>query len=182
MYKDNLAHFPLCQSISASVASALSDIQLATKLSWLIDEFDRRFSDVRRQYSSFAVSANPFITDVDSAPHNLQMELIDIQSDSGLRPKFEDVKIEDFYHPLLPIALMTQLRLHAAHILSMFGSTYLCEHMFSIMNLNKTTHRSCITDDNFHAVLRITTAQDLKPVIDTLTSEKQCQTSGQKTK
>lgn len=103
VYKDNLAHFPLCQGISASVPGALSYIQLANKLSWLIDEFDRHFSDFRTQHSSFAVSANPFITDVDSAPHNLQMELIDIQSDSDLREKFEDVKIEDFYHLLLPL-------------------------------------------------------------------------------
>ncbi len=65
----------------------------------------------------------------------------------------------------MPPALMPQLRLHAARVLSMFGSNYLCEHMFSIMNQNKTKHRSRITDENLHAVLWIATAQNLTNMV-----------------
>ncbi|KAI5105877.1 general transcription factor II-I repeat domain-containing protein 2-like [Silurus meridionalis] len=150
--------------------------KLATKLSRLINKFDWRFSDFRGQHSGFAIFPNPFTTDVCTAPQHLQTELIELQSDSGLRAKFQDAAIQDFYHHLPP-GLMPQLRLHAARVLSMFGSTYLCQQMFSIMNLNKTKHRLRITDDNLHAVLWIASAQDPKPDIDILAMEKRCQTS-----
>uniref|UniRef100_A0A8C8DGT4 SPIN-DOC-like zinc-finger domain-containing protein n=1 Tax=Oryzias sinensis TaxID=183150 RepID=A0A8C8DGT4_9TELE len=101
--------------------SCLSE-HLASILSRLKTEFDLRFSDFRAQQSGFDIFANPFITDVCTAPQHLQRELIELQSDSGLRAKFQDAAIQDFYPLLLP-GLVPQLRLHAA------SSIHVWEHL-----------------------------------------------------
>ena len=88
---------------------------------------------------------------------------------------------------------MTLLVLHSFHVSSLtqcpscvlkllkwslFGSTYLCEQLFSVMKLNKPTHRSCVTDEHLHSILRISSAQSLTPNIEELASKKRCQVSG----
>ncbi|KAF7690607.1 general transcription factor II-I repeat domain-containing protein 2-like [Silurus meridionalis] len=106
--QDNLAYCPVCQSISSAFPGTFSCTQLATRLSRLMNEFDRRFSDFRGQHSGFAIFANPFTTDACTAPQHLQMELIELQNDSGLRAKFQDATIQNFYRQLPP-GLMPQL-------------------------------------------------------------------------
>ena len=95
--QDNLAHFSVCQSISALFPGAFSCARLTTKLSRLMNEFDRRFPNLKAHHSGFAIFTNRFTTDVCSAPHYLQMKLIEHQSDSGLKAKFQNSAIEDFY-------------------------------------------------------------------------------------
>lgn len=58
----------------------------------------------------------------------------------------------------------------------MFGSTYICEQTFSVMNLNKSKLRSKLTDKHLESVLRISTT-NINPNIPKLVSKIQSQPS-----
>lgn len=59
---------------------------------------------------------------------------------------------------------------------TMFGSTYICEQTFSIMNINKSKLRSRLTDKNLEAILKISTSS-IEPNIPKLVSQIQSQPS-----
>ena len=65
-----------------------------------------------------------------------------------------------------------------AKVVSMFGTTYLCEQVFSVMNLNKTKHCSRLTNTQLNDIVKCAATQDLTPDIDSLVKAKRCQVSG----
>ncbi|XP_031655934.1 general transcription factor II-I repeat domain-containing protein 2-like [Oncorhynchus kisutch] len=177
MLQGNPCHFPCCQSIKAQISTAVFPCaQFAEKLSVLAAEFSRRFADFDAQKCKFELLSNPFAVDVENAPTNIQMELIELQCNDTLKSKYEAVGAAQF--PRFIPDTMPQLRTQAAQMLSMFGSTYLCEQLFSSMKMTKTTHRRRLTDEHLRSILRISSAQSLSPDIDELASKKRCQVSG----
>lgn len=65
----------------------------------------------------------------------------------------------------------------AAKLLSMFGSTYLCEKLFSLMKINKSPRRATLTDEYLTAVLRIASARSIAPNIIRLIQRKETPSS-----
>lgn len=176
MRQGNFAHFPICQSVSSTITTTFPREVYAEKLNGLKAEFSRRFADFESQKFNFDLFANPFAIDVDTAPEHLQLELIELQCNGALKTKYQSVGAGEFAR-FIPDT-MPQLRLHAARIMCMFGSTYACEQLFSVMKINKSSHRSRLTDQHLVSVLKVATAQDFKPRIDHLMSKKRCQVSG----
>ncbi|XP_034297753.1 general transcription factor II-I repeat domain-containing protein 2-like [Pantherophis guttatus] len=177
MQQGNLGHFPCCQTIINQVSTAVfSHTYFGDKLNTLHMEFTRRFVKFEGQKFNFELLSNPFAVDVEKAPVNIQMELIELQCSSTLKAKYDSVGPIRFSR-FIP-ETMPQLRLQAAQMLCMFGSTYVCEHVFSVIKVNKSVHRSLLTDEHLHSVLRVSTAQNLSSNIDELVSKKICQTSG----
>lgn len=74
---------------------------------------------------------------------NISLEIIDLQCDSGMKGEFAADGLDAFYQNLAPGYL--SLTALAAKLLSMFGTTYLCEQVFSVMSSNKTKLRSRLT-------------------------------------
>uniref|UniRef100_A0A3P9DNK1 SPIN-DOC-like zinc-finger domain-containing protein n=1 Tax=Maylandia zebra TaxID=106582 RepID=A0A3P9DNK1_9CICH len=174
MLQGNLGHFPCCQTMNMQISTAVFPcVQFAEKLCVLSTVFTRRFADFDAQKCRFELLSNPFAVDVAKAPTNLQMELIELQCSDTLKSKYDAVGASQFPH-FIPDT-MPGLRTHAAQMLSMFGSTYLCEQLFSSMKMAKTSHRRRLTDEHLHSILRISSAQSLSPDIEELASKKRCQ-------
>ena len=82
------------------------------------------------------------------------------------KEKFNSLKLNDSYASLNE-ATFPNLRRTAQKMLVLFGSTYVCEQTFSVMNINKSRHRSKLTDQHLKSILRIATTK-ITPDFDSL--------------
>ena len=101
--------------------------------------------------------SSPFSVDPDNAPGNLQLELIELQSDNEIRSRQQQLSLNDFYRQL-DKERFKEIRTFAKKMLSLFGSTYLCEQTFSVMNFNKNRVRTRISDSHLRDIIRIKTS------------------------
>lgn len=148
----------------------------ASFLSILIEEFESRFQDFRENHALFSIFATPFSVDINTIPAIFQMECSELQSDIQLREKFNSVSLLDFYKLYLPKDKYPSLHNQAVFMTSLFGSTYICEQLFSRMKYTKSKTRSKISDEHLENSLRIATTS-MEPDIEALVCEKQCQIS-----
>ena len=63
-------------------------------------EFSRRFEDFKTVEGEMHMISSPFICSVDNAPIDVQLELIDLQSDKLLAEHFKSVSLLHFYSSL----------------------------------------------------------------------------------
>ncbi|XP_060765882.1 general transcription factor II-I repeat domain-containing protein 2A-like [Neoarius graeffei] len=163
----NAAHFPCLKSLSVSHQSM---DKYANLLSGLMHEFAKRFTVFTELEKDFAFFGSPFTTDASEVPEAMQMELIDLQCCTRLKDMYKSVGIESFYQSLPPE--YPTITAFAGKILCMFGTTYLCEQAFSVMNINKSKMRNRMTHGHLNDVMKIATAQSLSPNVDKLVKNK----------
>ncbi len=87
------------------------------------------------------------------------MELLELQCDTPLKDKFATVTVDLFYQNLRPT--FPKMTCFASKILSMFGTTYLCDEAFSVMNINKSNLHSRLTHRHLNDIMRVAKAQKL---------------------
>lgn len=112
---------------------------------------------------------DPFSTEINNAPSDLQLDLIDLQCNPNLKELHRKEDICMFYNSL-DSTKFKNLRNFAKKMLIIFGSTYICEQTFSIMNFNKNSLRARLKDEHLQAVLKISTS-NFKPNIDQMAKE-----------
>jgi hypothetical protein len=61
-------------------------------------EFGNRFQDFKYLENDFEWFTSPFSIDAVKVPAHIQMELIEIQNDSNLKRKFNEVGVPQFYN------------------------------------------------------------------------------------
>uniref|UniRef100_UPI0037E99D8B general transcription factor II-I repeat domain-containing protein 2-like n=1 Tax=Semicossyphus pulcher TaxID=241346 RepID=UPI0037E99D8B len=161
----DLTHFPACKALvddtdtdGRRVLRHLRSDKNHNLIKKLREEFDHRFSDFRDHEKSFNLFQNPFSCVPEEEPAEMQFELIDLQESSEARAAYRDKNLIEFYKGLSP-STYPALRQHAIRMVSLFGSTYICEQTFSTMAINKSKLRSRLTDGHLHAVLRIATPE-----------------------
>ena len=87
----------------------------------LNDEFSHRFEDFKVLENDMLLVSSPFTFNVDYNPTDLQLELIDLQSDAVIGELFKTMSLMKFYASL-DEQHFPKIRSHAQ---KMFGSTYL---------------------------------------------------------
>ncbi|XP_037780254.1 general transcription factor II-I repeat domain-containing protein 2B-like [Penaeus monodon] len=92
--ESKFTHFSLLgkEKVPVNVCSKIKD-----QLKSLTEEFERRFEDFRQNDLKFNLLTSPFSADVDAASDELQLELIDIQSDHSLKETFHSLPLVEFY-------------------------------------------------------------------------------------
>ncbi|KAG2466528.1 GT2D2 protein, partial [Polypterus senegalus] len=92
----------------------------------------------------------------DEAPARLLLELTELQCDNECRSRQQQISLVPFYRQL-DKGKFPEMRTFAKKRLSLFGSTYLCEQTFSVLNLNKNRLRSRLSDSHLRDILRMST-------------------------
>lgn len=108
---------------------------------------------------------------MDNAPIDVQLELIDLQSDTVLAEHFKSASLLEFYSSLKE-ENFPNMRKRAQKMLVLLGSTYTCEQTFSVMKFTKSRYRSSLTDDHLSNVLHISTS-NIQPDFDALVKAQQ---------
>ena len=153
----NLCNFPACKAL-VDAGTPFSVEKYVESILKLQEEFGHRFADLKTHRTTFQIFADPFSFDVQVAPPPvLQMELIDLQCTSAIKVNFREVsgeadKLGKFSRELPPN--FPELSRMFKRTMCLFGSTYLCEKLFSTLNFNKSEYRSRLTNEHLQAVLR----------------------------
>jgi len=163
-------------------------INFTTFLESLKTAFERRFADLKKiknvvqlLNSSFTLQPDgKWINEAENVlkcnrPH-LQMEIIEFQSDNALKNLYNekyskteiDSTYDEFWLKYESEKKYPTLKVLTVKMCTMFGSTYICESVFSKMNYIKNKFQSRLTNEHLEMMMKIATTNhnpDLKQLV-----------------
>ncbi|XP_047137577.1 general transcription factor II-I repeat domain-containing protein 2A-like [Hydra vulgaris] len=150
------------------------------KLKDLQKDFQKRFKDLHELKSSLGFIVNPFLINIISngcpIPEKMledisqfEMELLDLQENQNLLMLLKTITFMEFWK-IVPEVKYPQLKKIAIKFISIFGSTYTCESLFSTMKFVKSKYRANLTSEHLSELLKTATTS-LKPDFKKLTNK-----------
>lgn len=155
----NVAHLPTLSKIRSAFPRAdLADKKgkYVSVITCLMTEFSQGFQDFSTIENDIKLFATPFMTNAEEVEASLQLELREMQCDDSLKNQRQLLSLPDFSRSLEE-ARFPLMRRCAKTMMSLFGSTYICEQTCSLMRLNKSRLRTKMTNNHLCDVLRIST-------------------------
>lgn len=149
---NNCLHFPHLNEIKYENKKIS---KYAEKIKKLNEEFNMRFLFLQKHKFLFEILINPFIFDVDMAPTNLQLELLELQCNLELKHLFTSEEKIVFYKKYINNTKYPNIKKMFLKLMSLFGTTYLCESFFSRLKYLKSKHRNRLTEENLASQMRV---------------------------
>uniref|UniRef100_K7G8U0 SPIN-DOC-like zinc-finger domain-containing protein n=1 Tax=Pelodiscus sinensis TaxID=13735 RepID=K7G8U0_PELSI len=155
----NTIHFSALQEIMNSFPQdniSAQTSRYAADIASLTGEFKRRFQDFAAIEKEISLFSSPFSVDPEDAPDQLQLIELILDCVPILVQIYQQLSLVNFYRQL-DKSRFQEIRTLAKKMLSLFGSTYMCEKTFSAMNFNKNRVRTRLSDSHLRDILRIKT-------------------------
>lgn len=189
--RENIDLFPTLTDLKKKLNIANIDYsKYELKIRSLLQSFGNRFQDFESKKQNIQIFINPFIislTEIISYPANIQLELTELQNHCALKNLFVEKisskaqnsseEFADFW-TLVPKESFPVITDLALQFLCSFGSTYVCEKVFSDLNYIKNKYRTSLTEQHIstRSMLLLSTS-NLNPNIRKLVQQKHCQKS-----
>ena len=168
LQKNDASHFPSCCELIGE-GTKIDFCAFSAKIGEVTDEFNRRFADFDLLKTKLELFNNSMEVDIESQASCFQLELCELQADPFLLSKKNERY--DVFWKLVSNEQFLCLRDFALKMCSMFGSTFICESIFSCMKRIKSDERSRMSDETVDARLRLSTSE-IEANIDTIVKSK----------
>ena len=180
--RGDLTHFSTLLKASGQAATLNKQrARYATLFETLKESFVSRFRDLQMKRPQIMFLADPYRFETDclkallvSDDASSVLEMIDLCEEDKLKPAFREGTTELWKS--VPMKKYPNIKWAALKVLSMCGSTYICESVLSTLNHMKSRHRSVLTDTHVKELLRVATTE-YKPDLKKILKKKECQNS-----
>ena len=102
-------HFATLQGQNTSTTT----IEYATECAKLIEAFNERFKDVKSKQMELNIFDTPFNVEAADVPHLLQLEIIQLQNNSELKARYNNIPLLKFYKSYIRDDEFFPLKKHA---------------------------------------------------------------------